>query len=103
MNCPRCARRFSFFDSLKVVNPWKHRCPDCAAVLTAGRQGFAAYMVALTLGFTVAGVAIAMEETGTWTERGSVVWFAIAMPIVVVLYLLGCWKWVRFKERESAV
>jgi hypothetical protein len=100
MKCPRCSRSFSFLESVKILNPWKHRRPACEAVLTAGWQALVAYMLAAVLGLAVAGIAIAMEETGVWSGKGSVLWFVTALPVACALYLLCCWKWVSFKERE---
>ena len=71
-------------------------------MLTAGRQAVITFAVACGLGLLIALVAITMEEMRMWTTQDSMAWFAITIPIGIILYQYWCWKWVRFKERSDA-
>jgi hypothetical protein len=102
MNCPRCHKDFSYAYSFKILHPFKHRCPGCGAILTAGRRGKLVLIAAGLLGLCIAGVAIAMEEMGLWTTYNSLLWFAIAVPVIVLPYQYWCWKWVQFEIRHDA-
>jgi DNA-directed RNA polymerase subunit RPC12/RpoP len=102
MNCARCHREFSYAYSFKILNPFKHRCPDCGAILTAGRRGKLVLIGAGLLGLCIGGVAIAMEEMHLWTVYNSLLWFAIAVPAFMLPYLYWYWKWVQFEVRDDA-
>ena len=102
MNCPRCQRIFSYAYSFKILHPFKHRCPGCGAILTAGRRGMFVIIGGGLLGLCIAGAAIAMEEMRLWTTYNSLLWFAFAVPVMMPPYQYWCWKWVRFAVRPDA-
>jgi hypothetical protein len=103
MYCPACKHRISFLSSFRVLNPWKHRCASCGAVLTGGRRATVAVVAAALIGLLIAAVAIGMEEARRWVTLDSLLWFAIAVPLILIPYQYWCWKWVRLEERRNAV
>jgi hypothetical protein len=102
MFCPACNHRFSFLESCRVLNPWKIRCPQCGAILSGGRQATWVAVLAGFLGLLIASVAITMEELQRWATLDSLVWLAVAVPLIVVPYEYCCWKWVRLEEKRAA-
>lgn len=92
MQCPECGRRFSFLYSFRILNPNRFACPSCATILTAGRYGNATRIVGAIIGAAIAAVAIYMEKRGGWVTLDSIVWFAIALPIVIIPYQWICWR-----------
>ncbi|MES2317710.1 MAG: hypothetical protein V4631_09470 [Pseudomonadota bacterium] len=78
------------------MNPLKYKCPSCAAVLTVGRTGKMLLVIACLLGLTIAGVAIVMEERGEWSRYGTLLWFAISVPTILLPFQWICWKYAVF-------
>jgi len=54
------------------------------------------------IGLTIAAVAIGMEEARRWVTSDSLLWFAIAIPLILIPYQYWCWKWVRLEERRDS-
>jgi hypothetical protein len=62
-----------------------------------------AVVAAALIGLLIAAVAIGMEEARRWVTLDSLLWFAIAVPLILIPYQYWCWKWVRLEERRNAV
>jgi hypothetical protein len=100
MHCPSCNRNFGFAYSFRILNPLRHKCPSCGAILTAGRFGRVCIFIGLMLGLAIAGVAIYMEERHTWSTRESLIWFAYAVPPTILLFQWFCWRNTRLSVRQ---
>lgn len=69
-------------------------------MLTLGRYGVITAVVGVFLGLCIAGVAIYMEEQHYWATNDSLLWFAIAFPVVVIPFQWVCWRWAKFALRK---
>ena len=69
-------------------------------MLTLGRYGVITIVVGAFLGLCIAGVAIYMEEQRYWATKDSLLWFAIAIPVVVTPLLWVCWRSAKFALRK---
>jgi len=69
-------------------------------MLTLARYGVIMAVVGVFLGLCIVGVAIYMEEQHYWATNDSLLWFAIAFPVVVIPFQLVCWRWAKFALRK---
>lgn len=100
MECPACHCHIGYFSSFKIVNPMKHTCTQCGAVLSAGQGGKLALVLAVLLGLGIAGMAIYMEIFHNWTSKNSYLWFAVSMPLVLMPFQYLCWRTIKFRVRQ---
>ena len=101
VKCPACKGILKHRHRLKMFNPWKHKCPLCGAVLeTTGSRKIMTFASAL-LGCLTVCFAFFMEETGKWVFTDSLVFFAIAL-VVVIIFSFVLWPFAKFKIKENA-
>jgi hypothetical membrane protein len=70
-------------------------------VLTTGRYGKITLTVAVLLGLCIAGVAIYMEEQHYWVTIDSLLWFAVATPVIVIAFQWLSWRGAKFALRQN--
>jgi hypothetical protein len=97
MRCPSCQREFGFLYSFRVLNPFKHRCRSCGALLTLGSAAAVGIAGAVLVGLAVAGVAIYMEEYRRWSTDESLLWLAVVLPLAGVALQWIFWRVASFK------
>ena len=96
MKCPACGRTFSYLYSFRVLNSFRHKCPDCKNIITTGNRGAIVAITGAFAGIAIAAVAIVMEERHLWTTADSLRWFAIAGLVAVPAFNYIWWKWCPF-------
>lgn len=102
MQCPECGRKYGFWSTWRIFNPFRHRCLECRAILTMGGYGVITIVAGLLLGTLLASVAIYMEETGRWSFTDSLVWFAGSMLVAVPLVVFVIWRVATFRTKARS-
>lgn len=102
MQCPECGRKYGFWSTWRIFNPFRHRCIECRAVLTMGRYGVITIVAGLLLGAALAFVAIYMEETSRWSDADSLLWFAGALLVTAPLLSFLIWRVAKFRTKATA-
>ena len=99
--CPRCGFTFSFWRSLKYWNPYNTTCPQCGAKL---RVRHVTVLLGLSglCGVAIAGVAIVCEETRIWHSSDSLIFFAVAFPLIIVPWSVFLWSRSQYMLRTSS-
>jgi hypothetical protein len=97
-----CEHRFSYFYSFRILNPWKHRCPGCGVLITGGKRATVAVTIGILIGIAILMVALTMVATDRWTATDTLVWYGVALLVVVPPFQYWCWKWVRFVTKRDA-
>ena len=92
MHCPACQHQFGYLDALKIVNPFRHPCPECQSRLTLGRQGVRYTAAAALGGALLAAGAIALEQRGHCSQPESLLGFSVVFAVAVGLGEGYCWK-----------
>jgi hypothetical protein len=83
-----------------MFNPWMVSCPSCKAKLEMGRASKIAAIFSMPLGLGWAGVAIYMEETKQWVTQDSLAYFAVTLPILMVIgYVI--WPLTKFYAKQK--
>jgi hypothetical protein len=106
LQCPRCSRKFNYWYSFKILNPYRHTCPDCRTTLTLNRFGIAGIWVSGCLGLMVGLLhrdIAQFLDTPLWA-----VWsfFLLLVTIFSVLWWQSCdfeIKHEKGKQQQSRV
>jgi hypothetical protein len=102
MQCPECGRKYGFWSTWRIFNPFRHRCLECRAVLTMGGYGVLTIVAGSLLGAALVGVAITMEETGRWSFTDSLVWFAGSLLVTAPIVSFLIWRVAKFRTKAKA-
>lgn len=98
--CPGCGRTLTYLQGARLWNPWKCKCPHCAATLEMSTAWKWAYGASLALGMALAGVAIYQEQKGHWQPADSVTFFFWAILLLLPLSR-ATWQLMRFKLKPG--
>jgi uncharacterized protein (DUF983 family) len=99
--CPRCGYVFTFWRSLRHSNPYNTTCSQCGAKLRV-RQATVFFVLAGLCGLVVAAVAIFCEETRIWDTSGSLKFFAVVIPLIIVPWSIFLWSRSQYILRTSS-
>ena len=94
--CPSCSQGINLIQGMKLLNPWRYRCPNYKTILETSRLGKGIFIFGFILGLLIAGIAIRMEDLGHWHTSESVVFFAILLLVYAVITGL-LWPLVKLK------
>jgi hypothetical protein len=97
--CPGCGGTIGWKHSFTFWNPWHFPCPHCAAPLEASRIQKYIALAVVPLGVLLAGASIVLERIGVWGTTGSLIYFAIIVPLLVA-GALASWPHTRFTVKS---
>jgi hypothetical protein len=98
--CPGCSKTLTYLHGARFVNPWKCKCPHCAATLEMSTAWKWVYGACLGLSMALAGVAIYQEERGHWQTADSLMFFFWALVVLLPLSW-GTWRLMRLKLKDE--
>jgi DNA-directed RNA polymerase subunit RPC12/RpoP len=99
MNCPKCGKRYSYWESWKIWNPMKYVCPYCSSVLRIGPKSLRNVLaISCGIGLFIALFAVSMEERAGWKTADSMMFFGIIFPVILVPLSYACWRLVDLVE-----
>ena len=97
--CPECQSKVSLLRGLALWNPWRVKCPKCAAPLQMSKVAKVAVVLAIPIGILYGAIPIYMEETGRWVQADSYAYFALSIPLLLGLGYFG-WYLTRLERRS---
>jgi hypothetical protein len=97
LQCPHCSRKFNYWYSFKILNPYRHACPDCRTTLTLNRFGIVGIGVSGFLGllFGLLHLEIAHYlDTPLWA-----VWCLFLL--LVIIFSVLWWQSCEFEIKQE--
>jgi hypothetical protein len=104
MKVPRCPQRgfeFTLLRSLKHWNPYKTNCPQCRAKLRV-KHVTVFFGLSGLVGLAIAAVAIICEATHKWVPHDSLIFFAFAVPLIIVPFSIFLWSKSQYVFHKDA-
>jgi hypothetical protein len=86
LNCPVCNYAFDFKSALRVANPLKVPCPQCAAVSRLDIRGIALHVAGAAQGAVLGATALVMVIRGVWSPTSGLI-FALGAAALVTFIL----------------
>jgi CXXC-20-CXXC protein len=99
MKCPACNTGFTYMQSLRVWNPRKTVCPNCAALLRFGARSRRLILGSCAIGIPIGLLGSALVDFDIWTVH-DVIWHLLtAFPLILILWSMVTWRNADFVER----